>query len=114
MEAMRERGLGLRALCREAGLDPSFFSKVLAGKRSPPAEETNLRKLAAALGVDAPLLIVSAGRIPLEWERLRADDGLFRAVHAMVTGSRSFGPARKTRPAHPAQPAPSSFGEELL
>ena len=115
MQAMRERGLGLRALCREAGLDPSFFSKVLAGKRSPPAEETDLRKLAAALGVDAPLLIVSAGRIPMEWERLRADEGLFRAIHAMATGGRRFGPGRKTRPEPPAQPAaPSSFGEELL
>ncbi|MBI5245125.1 MAG: helix-turn-helix transcriptional regulator [Elusimicrobia bacterium] len=82
---MRRRGLGLRALCREVGLDPSFFSKVLAGKRSPPAEEGDLRKLAAALGVDAPRLIVSAGRIPEEWRRLWDDEALFRDIHRKVT-----------------------------
>jgi len=109
-EKMRERGLGLRALCREAGLDPSFFSKVLAGKRSPPAEEDALRRLAAALGLDAPRLIVAAGRIPGEWGRLLQDENLFCQVHEALTGQRC-------RPA--AQPLPSvhperSFGEELL
>ena len=48
-DRMKERGLGLRELCREVSLDPSFFSKVLANKRNPPSEEDVLRKLADAL-----------------------------------------------------------------
>lgn len=86
---LRERGLGLREFCREVGLDPSFFSKVLAGKRSPPSEESDLRRIAAALGVDAASLIVSAGRIPSEWTRLWDDQALFQRVHRLAAGSDS-------------------------
>lgn len=103
---MRRRGLGLRALCREVGLDASFFSKVLAGKRSPPAEEDDLRKLAAALGVDAPMLIVSAGRIPEEWRRLWEDEALFRDIHRMATGGSPEG----SPPPSPVQAPPPRAG----
>jgi transcriptional regulator with XRE-family HTH domain len=111
---MRERGLGLRALCREAGLDPSFFSKVLSGKRSPPAEEDALRRVAAALGVDAPRLIVSAGRIPGEWRRILDDEGLFSAVHEVVTGRRPAPAAEAFALPLRRRPAERAFGEELL
>lgn len=83
---MRGRGVGLRALCREVGLDPSFFSKVLAGKRSPPSEEDVLRRIAEALGLDAAELVVSAGRIPREWRALWKDPDLFRDIHARAQG----------------------------
>ncbi|PIR15446.1 MAG: hypothetical protein COV48_14300, partial [Elusimicrobia bacterium CG11_big_fil_rev_8_21_14_0_20_64_6] len=53
VDAMARRGLGLRELCRQAKLDPSFLSKVLAGKRNPPAEEDVLRRMAAVLDTDA-------------------------------------------------------------
>ena len=36
---MRERGVGLRELCRAVDVDPSYFSKVLADKRNPPSED---------------------------------------------------------------------------
>lgn len=85
---MEETGLGLRELCRDAGLDASFFSKVLAGKRSPPAEEEVLRRLAARLGVDPARLVVAAGRVPEEWRRLWSDPALFEAVDALVKGGR--------------------------
>ncbi len=81
---MAERGLSLRGLCREAGLDPSFFSKVLAGKRSPPSEEGTLRRLAKALELDPAELIVSAGRIPEEWGALWKDPAVFREVRRLV------------------------------
>ena len=72
---LAERGMGLRELCRSIGLDASFFSKVLSGKRNPPAEEKVLRQIAQALELDAPRLIVAAGRIPSEWERLWTEAG---------------------------------------
>jgi len=84
-EGLRRRGMTLRQLCRAAAIDPSFFSKVLAGKRSPPAEEDVLRRVAAELALDAPELIVAAGRIPSEWGRLSTDRDLFRRVHSVAT-----------------------------
>jgi transcriptional regulator with XRE-family HTH domain len=79
-EAMREHGLGLRAVCRELKLDPSFFSKVLAGKRSPPSEEAVLRRLADILGLDPQELIVSTGRIPSEWQPLFKDPSVLQVI----------------------------------
>ena len=84
---LRGRGLTLRGLCREAGLDPSFFSKVLAGKRSPPSDEAVLRRIAEVLKLDAAELIVSAGRIPAEWSALWEDAELFREVHALAAAA---------------------------
>lgn len=99
---MLERGLGLRELCRDAGLDASFFSKVLAGKRSPPAEESVLRRLAERLDLDPARLIVAAGRIPGEWRGLWTDAALFEAVDGVMRGRVPSAP----RPSSWAQSAP--------
>lgn len=61
---MGSRALSLRRVAREVGLDPSFFSKVLSGKRSPPSDQKVLTRLAKCLEVDARTLIVSTGVIP--------------------------------------------------
>jgi transcriptional regulator with XRE-family HTH domain len=102
-DAMARRGLGLRELCRRAELDPSFFSKVLAGKRSPPSEEEPLRRVARALELDPVEVIVAAGRIPTDWGALWSDSELVRAVHAVATGRRSA--PRRAAPA-PHAPRP--------
>jgi len=135
--AMARRGMGLRELCRRAELDPSFLSKVLAGKRNPPSEEKPLRRLAAALDLDPVEVIVSAGLIPADWRAVRFDAELLRAVHAVATGGRparrepvapaplSTAPAPRAgaaaRPRRPAAPAPAvlpppgrGLSEELL
>jgi transcriptional regulator with XRE-family HTH domain len=101
--AMERRGLGLREVCRRAELDPSFFSKVLAGKRNPPSEEKALRRVAAALELDPVEVIVSAGLIPTDWSALWSDAELVRAVHVVATGGRlSERPAPVSTPARPA------------
>lgn len=118
-DAMARRGLGLRELCRQAKLDPSFLSKVLAGKRNPPSEEETLRRIAVILETDAVELFVAAGRIPSEWKSLSNNPDLLRRVDAMMHSV----PARKntplplksvshTRPSRPYSPKP--FNEELL
>lgn len=121
-EAMARRGLGLREACRRAGLDPSLVSKVLAGKRNPPSDEEPLRRLAAALEIDAVELIVSAGRIPSDWSALWSDPELVRAVHALACGRRRAprraeaaptpASAPEPRPAPPR--SPRGLSEELL
>ena len=104
-DGMARRGLGLRELCRRADLDPSFLSKVLAGKRNPPSEEEPLRRVAAALELDAVEVIVAAGLIPTDWKALWSDAELVREVHAVATGRR---PAARRAPPEsaPARPAP--------
>jgi len=126
-DAMTRRGLGLRELCRRADLDPSFFSKVLAGKRNPPSDEASLRRVAAALELNPVEVIVSAGLIPTDWGALWSDSELVLAVHAVATGQRTARrvpvpaaprPARGEAPSAPAAlPAriPSrGLSEELL
>ncbi len=105
LDAMRLRGVTLRQLCRDVELDASFFSKVLSGKRSPPVEEEVLRRIARRLELDPAELVVCAGRIPEEWQRLWADAALFRDVHALAS---SGAPDRAARPARsaPAASAP--------
>jgi transcriptional regulator with XRE-family HTH domain len=110
---MARRGLGLRELCRRAGLDPSFVSKVLAGKRNPPSEEGPLRRVAVALELDPVEVIVSAGLIPTDWGALWSDAELVRAVHSVATRTRPA-PSRAERaaPAPRPSPAPRAGGGE--
>jgi transcriptional regulator with XRE-family HTH domain len=108
---MALRGLGLRELCRRADLDPSFVSKVLAGKRNPPSEEAPLRRVAEALELDPIEVIVSAGLIPTDWKALWSDAELVRAVHSVATrgGREPVRPERSApapRPRVAARPSP--------
>ena len=105
LEGMRCSGLTLRSFCREVSLDPSFFSKVLSGKRSPPAEEEVLRRIAGRLNLDAAELIVAAGRIPSEWRAVWRDPELFRDMNSLATGA-----PRRREPVKPAaaKPQPAS------
>lgn len=112
---MSDLDVSLRELCRRASLDPSFFSKVLAGKRSPPSDEAVLRRLAEALEVPAAELIVAAGRVPSEWARRLDDPEVFYSVDAQLRGA-APAPRRVPEPAAPRSnffPRPA-MSEELL
>lgn len=119
--AMERRGLGLRELCRRAKLDPSFLSKVLAGKRNPPSEEDVLRRIAGVLETDAVELFVAAGRIPSEWRNLSSNKELLRRVDALASSAVHRAPQP---PPFKSVPSPKSstpaaytrkpFNEELL
>ncbi len=109
---LRDRGLTLRAFCRSAGLDPSFFSKVLSGKRSPPSEESVLRRIAELLDLGPAELIVSAGRIPSEWRALWEDPELLRDVHArMLEAGRSWSRRAPQNPPKSRHPAKTSYAD---
>lgn len=109
-EAMKLRGLGLRELCRQAKLDPSFLSKVLMGKRNPPADEETLRRIAEILDTDAVELLVAAGRIPSEWRSLTTNSELLRRVNALASSTVS----RIPQPHAPSTYTRKPFNEELL
>ncbi|OGS39242.1 MAG: hypothetical protein A2506_07615 [Elusimicrobia bacterium RIFOXYD12_FULL_66_9] len=118
--ALAARGLGLREFCRQADLDPSFFSKVLAGKRNPPSDEEILRRLAGVLGLPPVSVIVAAGRIPSDWNALCSDADLLGRVHALAARGVSPRPIRKAPAAAAARAHPAVFpptgglSEELL
>ena len=63
-EGLKAGSLSLRGICRASGIDPSYLSKVLQGKRSPPTDEKALTRLARILDVDPFILIISTGTIP--------------------------------------------------
>lgn len=114
-EGLSRSGLTLRGFCREAGLDPSFFSKILSGKRSPPSEEAVLRRIAGILSLDPAELIVSAGRIPSEWRALWKDKALFDEVHRRATSAgRRSSWAPVARPVAAAPLRAAELSEELL
>jgi transcriptional regulator with XRE-family HTH domain len=127
VEAMSRRGLGLRELCRRADVDPSLLSKMLAGKRPPPADRETLGRLARALELDSVELVVAAGLIPAEWSALSRDPGLLRAVHRLAAGGGAAAAEERTpvperarpvraspRAAAPSVLAPRGLSEELL
>ncbi len=118
VEAMKLRGLGLRELCRQAKLDPSFLSKVLMGKRNPPSEEETLRRIAAILDTDAVELLVAAGRIPSEWRSPPTNSELLRRVNALASSTVHRAPQpqpSKSFSTHtPATYTRKPFNEELL
>ncbi len=81
-KALAEKKLGVREVSRQIGVDASFFSKVLAGKRSPPSEERIIKKLAKVIGVNHVYLFFIAGRIPSELREMFLNDEFIEAVRA--------------------------------
>lgn len=85
-EGLKTRGISLRELCRRAGADASYLSKVLAGKRNLPEQDAVLNGLAAALEVSPEIMYLSVGRVPPAWEILRTDRAAYNSVNAFLTG----------------------------
>lgn len=117
--AMARRGLGLRELCRQAKVDPSFLSKVLTGKRNPPSDDEILRRMATVLETDAVKLFVAAGRIPAEWRSLTNNPELLRRVDTLLNSGlpRAALPLPSKSVPAPRSSTPYShkpFNEELL
>lgn len=68
-EALKGKGWSMRKAAREAGLDSSFLSKVLSGKRNPPSDEKVIVRLAQKLDIEPDSLIIYAGRIPAKYQK---------------------------------------------
>ena len=98
----------MRKLAGELECDPSFLSKILAGKRSPPRDEDFLRKLAELLELDAMLLIVSTGMIPSELQDLMEDAEFLKSISGGTWFQKPI-PARTHSVYHP-----KDLSEDLL
>jgi transcriptional regulator with XRE-family HTH domain len=63
----KEKGLSVRALAKQAGLDHSYLSRLERGKEGTylPSEES-VQALARALGEDPDVLLAMTGRVSQE------------------------------------------------
>jgi transcriptional regulator with XRE-family HTH domain len=85
-EGMRKKGISLRTLAKGAGIDSSFLSKVLNGKRNPPTEDAVIAKIARILELDSDILIMSAGRIPRRFQPNLDRDEILSAFRDLISG----------------------------
>lgn len=79
-EALKRKGWSMRRAAREAGLDSSFLSKVLSGKRNPPSDEKAIVRLAQKLDLDPDSLVIYAGRIPAKYQKDLEKPGAIRLL----------------------------------
>ena len=74
----KEKGLTLREVAEEAGIDFTYLSKIENGRMPyTPAAET-IRQLASALKVNAIELLTLADKLPKELEALKKNQGARR------------------------------------
>lgn len=85
-EGMRKKGISLRTLAKGAGIDSSFLSKVLSGKRNPPTEDGVIAKIARILELDGDTLIIFAGRIPRRLQPNLDRDEILSAFRDLISG----------------------------
>lgn len=70
--AFEKQDMSLRQTAAAAGISPAFLSRILAGERGLPDDETLLR-LGRALDIKPPeQVLVAAGRLPEGMKRLAA------------------------------------------
>jgi lambda repressor-like predicted transcriptional regulator len=93
-EALKKKGWSMRKAAREAGLDSSFLSKVLSGKRNPPSDERIIVSLAQKLDLDPDSLVIYAGRIPAKYQKDLEKPGAIR----LLSGARVLPEAERLSP----------------
>ncbi len=103
-QGMKENNIGVRDLARKCGLDASFISKMMQGKRNPPSEESAIKKIAEALFLDPLMLVIYAGRIPASLQ------DVFESPSFISAAVKNAGLPQEKRmpPARPAARQPAS------
>lgn len=77
---MKEKNMGVRQLARACGVDASFISKVIQGKRNPPSDEKVIKKIASFLSVDPVMLTIYTGKIPSAMQPLLENELLVKRL----------------------------------
>lgn len=69
IHGIKQKKLTLKKVAKYSGIDVSYLSRIIAGKRNPPYDEDTIKKIAKILGIDEDELIFSAGRIPHKYQQ---------------------------------------------
>ncbi|MFC2062153.1 helix-turn-helix domain-containing protein [Elusimicrobiota bacterium] len=85
-QALKKNKMSLRELARKTGLDVSFFSKMLSGKRNPPSNEGVIAKIAHLLQVKPEKLIIAAGKVPSNLEEILNREEVIESLLSNKTG----------------------------
>ena len=96
-EALKRKGWSMRKAAREAGLDSSFLSKVLSGKRNPPSGEKVIIRLAQQLDIDPVSLVIYAGRIPAKYQKDLEKPGAIRLLSGVRAMPEAEAPHERVR-----------------
>lgn len=67
---MKDLGISTRTLAKKCGIDSSYLSKILKGKRNLPTDEKVISHIAKAVGSDPDYLMFVCGRIPVKWQKI--------------------------------------------
>jgi len=76
----KEKAISQRKLGELAGIDFTYISKIENGTQAPPSEET-IRKIAEVLNVDAHKLILTANKIPSDYQESILKNKDVEALH---------------------------------
>jgi transcriptional regulator with XRE-family HTH domain len=64
-ERMKQQGVSLRQVAAQADMSPAYLCRLLLGERGLPPDDAPILKLAEALGIEPPeLLLIKANRVP--------------------------------------------------
>jgi len=99
---MKELNISARTLAKKCGIDSSYLSKILKGKRSLPADEKVISRIAKVIRTDADHLMFVCGRIPAKWQKifLRKD---ITEILKKITGATARGPRAAVKTEKPAE-----------
>ncbi len=103
-QAIKESGLSLRAFAKKCSIDSSYLSKVLKGKRNPPADETTIATIADFIGMSPERLMFICGRIPSRLQKLFQREDIFEILEEVP--SESSRGHKKTHAVLPSSPRP--------
>jgi len=96
-EAIKESGLSLRAFAKQCSIDSSYLSKVLKGKRNPPAEEETIAQIANFISMAPEQLMFICGRIPSRFQKLFLRSDIFEILERLPSEGEAPKPAVKNK-----------------
>lgn len=72
-DALKRKHYTLKDVADYAGIDVSYLSRILSGKRNPPHKEDVIRRIAKCLEIDEDELIFLAGKVPQKYQQYFCD-----------------------------------------
>lgn len=116
-KGLKDKDISMRELARNSGLDVSFLSKMLSGKRNPPSREEDIRKMAKALEIKPEILIFAAGRIPEKlipfFMKEDTAESLLAGKIKKINTEEKKKPKKRTRTSKPPVRKPSPAGGDI-
>jgi len=83
-KALKEKNFTLKKVSSYAGIDISYLSKILSGKRNPPYDDVVIIKMAEILDIDEDELLFSAGKIPQKFQKNFSNKDFLNNIYNLI------------------------------